>query len=181
MLPFPVFQPTLPSIFITPTFPTLFPSQNSAFSSPQSISPPIVKEPPTNPSKLFLVENLLPSITEKVNTPASKTKKKTVFFLQVSTNVEFVNGGYGVKNPILQNSRIVDIDPTPTKTSDGMLTCRICGKKFALQRLLNRHSKCHSEIKRYLCTFCGKGFNDTFDLKRHTRTHTGLDFNLIIL
>ncbi|VDM48325.1 unnamed protein product [Toxocara canis] len=49
-------------------------------------------------------------------------------------------------------------------------------QKFALQRLLNRHAKCHSEIKRYLCTFCGKGFNDTFDLKRHTRTHTGMPY-----
>jgi len=47
-------------------------------------------------------------------------------------------------------------------------------KTFSLQRLLNRHMKCHSDIKRYLCTFCGKGFNDTFDLKRHTRTHTGV-------
>merc|ERR1711963_1280402 len=45
---------------------------------------------------------------------------------------------------------------------------------FSLQRLLNRHMKCHSDTKRYLCTFCGKGFNDTFDLKRHTRTHTGV-------
>ncbi|EFX66214.1 ovo/shavenbaby-like protein, partial [Daphnia pulex] len=47
-------------------------------------------------------------------------------------------------------------------------------KSFTLQRLLNRHMKCHSDVKRYLCTFCGKGFNDTFDLKRHTRTHTGV-------
>jgi len=52
--------------------------------------------------------------------------------------------------------------------------CRLCSKKFTLQRLLNRHMKCHSDVKRYLCTFCGKGFNDTFDLKRHTRTHTGV-------
>ena len=51
--------------------------------------------------------------------------------------------------------------------------CRLCSKKFTLQRLLNRHMRCHSDVKRYLCTFCGKGFNDTFDLKRHTRTHTG--------
>lgn len=51
--------------------------------------------------------------------------------------------------------------------------CRVCSKTFSLQRLLNRHMKCHSDVKRYLCTFCGKGFNDTFDLKRHTRTHTG--------
>lgn len=49
----------------------------------------------------------------------------------------------------------------------------MCGKRFTLARLLNRHLKCHSDVKRYLCTFCGKGFNDTFDLKRHTRTHTG--------
>ncbi len=51
--------------------------------------------------------------------------------------------------------------------------CGLCGKIFKLQRLLNRHLKNHSRLKRYLCTFCGKGFNDTFDLKRHTRTHTG--------
>ncbi len=52
--------------------------------------------------------------------------------------------------------------------------CGLCMKTFKLQRLLNRHLKNHSQLKRYLCTFCGKGFNDTFDLKRHTRTHTGL-------
>ncbi|XP_015263338.1 PREDICTED: transcription factor Ovo-like 2 [Gekko japonicus] len=40
--------------------------------------------------------------------------------------------------------------------------------------MLNRHVKCHSQVKRHLCTFCGKGFNDTFDLKRHVRTHTGI-------
>lgn len=57
---------------------------------------------------------------------------------------------------------------------DNKFTCRMCSKTFSLQRLLNRHMKCHSDIKRYLCTFCGKGFNDTFDLKRHTRTHTGV-------
>ena len=53
------------------------------------------------------------------------------------------------------------------------LVCGLCLKTFKLQRLLNRHLKNHSQLKRYLCTFCGKGFNDTFDLKRHTRTHTG--------
>jgi len=52
-------------------------------------------------------------------------------------------------------------------------SCELCGKGFRLQRMLNRHVKCHSQVKRHLCTFCGKGFNDTFDLKRHVRTHTG--------
>ncbi|XP_067614410.1 transcriptional regulator ovo-like [Eurosta solidaginis] len=54
------------------------------------------------------------------------------------------------------------------------IVCRVWLKAFSLQRLLNRHMKCHSENKRYLCTFCGKGFNDTFNLKRHTRTPTGV-------
>ncbi|CAL8115926.1 unnamed protein product [Orchesella dallaii] len=110
--------------------------------------------------------------------------------------VEFVNGGHGIKNPLASRSperhssesekpRSIHGDssdcadsPRPTSSSSsgggGKLSCRICGKAFNLQRLLNRHLKCHSDVKRYLCTFCGKGFNDTFDLKRHTRTHTGV-------
>ncbi|XP_053169576.1 transcription factor Ovo-like 2 isoform X2 [Hemicordylus capensis] len=59
--------------------------------------------------------------------------------------------------------------------SDALIhNCKLCGKGFRLQRMLNRHIKCHSQVKRHLCTFCGKGFNDTFDLKRHVRTHTGI-------
>ncbi|CAH1242112.1 OVOL1 [Branchiostoma lanceolatum] len=52
--------------------------------------------------------------------------------------------------------------------------CSLCGKDFAVQRMLNRHMKCHSATKRYKCEHCPKGFNDTFDLKRHVRTHTGI-------
>jgi len=63
------------------------------------------------------------------------------------------------------------------RTGENEFRCRICSKAFPLQRLLNRHVKCHSDVKRYLCTTCGKGFNDTFDLKRHTRTHTGMKHN----
>jgi len=59
------------------------------------------------------------------------------------------------------------------QTADNQFRCSVCGKTFPQQRMLSRHVKCHSDIKRYLCTLCGKGFNDTFDLKRHTRTHTG--------
>jgi uncharacterized Zn-finger protein len=69
--------------------------------------------------------------------------------------------------------RVEKLPPIRSDTDPNKMACRVCGKAFTLQRLLNRHMKCHSDTKRYLCTFCGKGFNDTFDLKRHTRTHTG--------
>lgn len=130
--------------------------------------------------------------------------------LPAEVQLEFVNGGHGIKNPLAVENvpgRLRDDDKHHSKLlqqqqqqqadvangggldalgdcSNGggpieggngnKFCCRICQKTFTLQRLLNRHMKCHSDVKRYLCTFCGKGFNDTFDLKRHTRTHTGV-------
>lgn len=146
--------------------------------------------------------------------------------LPAEVQLEFVNGGHGIKNPLAvenvpgrlrepedkhhgnkllhqqqqqqqqqqyhevqqqvaqaqAHSDQLQIDENGCSSgsssvgADGnsKFCCRICQKTFTLQRLLNRHMKCHSDVKRYLCTFCGKGFNDTFDLKRHTRTHTGV-------
>ncbi|KAI1306513.1 Transcriptional regulator ovo [Halotydeus destructor] len=110
--------------------------------------------------------------------------------LHLLGSIEFVNGGHGIKNPFLNVTHPLSPGKMSSPSSpmgshcsgggpvddspDDPLKCHMCGKKFTLARLLNRHLKCHSDIKRYLCTFCGKGFNDTFDLKRHTRTHTGV-------
>jgi len=95
--------------------------------------------------------------------------------------IEIINGGHGIKNPMSgpeltpeAKAATEKLPPLRPESDPAKFQCRMCTKMFSLQRLLNRHMKCHSDTKRYLCTFCGKGFNDTFDLKRHTRTHTGV-------
>uniref|UniRef100_A0A8C4XPQ8 Ovo like zinc finger 2 n=1 Tax=Falco tinnunculus TaxID=100819 RepID=A0A8C4XPQ8_FALTI len=75
---------------------------------------------------------------------------------------------------LLTQSSSIPQFTTGTCNDATVHSCELCGKGFRLQRMLNRHIKCHSQVKRHLCTFCGKGFNDTFDLKRHVRTHTGI-------
>ena len=103
--------------------------------------------------------------------------------------IEIINGGHGIKNPMAgpeltpeQKAATEKLPPIRPECDPSKFQCRMCTKMFSLQRLLNRHMKCHSDTKRYLCTFCGKGFNDTFDLKRHTRTHTGtfLELNRLL-
>uniref|UniRef100_A0A0K2U1Q7 C2H2-type domain-containing protein n=1 Tax=Lepeophtheirus salmonis TaxID=72036 RepID=A0A0K2U1Q7_LEPSM len=101
--------------------------------------------------------------------------------LPPDATLEVINGGFGIKNPLAIDSvdtssggKSKDNSIIRPESDPSKFQCRICYKVFPLQRLLNRHMKCHSDTKRYLCTFCGKGFNDTFDLKRHTRTHTGV-------
>ncbi|MCP9259004.1 putative transcription factor Ovo-like 1 [Dirofilaria immitis] len=156
-----IYYPPFPSLFIAHGFPAILPTVLKSAAPPSSSLPQQLKIPES--SQQLKTSETIP-----------KQNSSKLFLLDVTT-VEWINGGYGVKNPMLQSYRMPDVDSTPAPSSEpGLLTCRICGKKFALQRLLNRHAKCHSEIKRYLCTFCGKGFNDTFDLKRHTRTHTGV-------
>ncbi|XP_003476428.1 transcription factor Ovo-like 2 isoform X1 [Cavia porcellus] len=89
-----------------------------------------------------------------------------------SRDNEGADGHLAPKQRVVARSKIKFT--TGTCSDSAMHSCELCGKGFRLQRMLNRHLKCHSQVKRHLCTFCGKGFNDTFDLKRHVRTHTGI-------
>ena len=109
-----------------------------------------------------------------------------LFYFQIGippdVPIELINGGHGIKNPLSsdlpEKTAVEKLPPARPESDPSKFQCRLCSKIFTLQRLLNRHMKCHSDTKRYLCTFCGKGFNDTFDLKRHTRTHTGMKIYL---
>ncbi|CAG5134239.1 unnamed protein product [Candidula unifasciata] len=93
-------------------------------------------------------------------------------FQQRNVKLDFINGGNGIKNPLL-STEFAD-NKLGLVTSNCSLPCPVCNLTFDLAKHLQRHLKTHREIKRFLCSFCGKGFNDTFDLKRHTRTHTGV-------
>ncbi|XP_069500924.1 putative transcription factor Ovo-like 1 isoform X2 [Ambystoma mexicanum] len=103
------------------------------------------------------------------------------------------DSGYGERSPLYMSRTPEDYAERASETDSEFPTylhakmmvdpgnydqdpfrCQICQKCFNYQRMLNRHMKCHNDIKRHLCNFCGKGFNDTFDLKRHVRTHTGV-------
>ena len=115
------------------------------------------------------------------NIPSLQTRIQIIsqrFGIPADAPIELINGGHGIKNPMAADPNekvpIEKLPPVRPESDPSKFQCRQCSKIFTLQRLLNRHMKCHSDTKRYLCTFCGKGFNDTFDLKRHTRTHTGV-------
>ncbi|XP_052103222.1 putative transcription factor Ovo-like 1 [Mytilus californianus] len=149
---------------------SIFPFRQHELCSPMSTSPSSIPSPCSDVSMEY--DSLTNRLTPDICTDNLYRKKD--IDLKILPGVELVNGGYGIKNPLLAH---VPQDLTTghvKQTKDNKYICRMCNKEFSLQRLLNRHLKCHSEVKRFLCTFCGKGFNDTFDLKRHTRTHTGV-------
>ncbi|XP_041037971.1 putative transcription factor Ovo-like 1 [Carcharodon carcharias] len=99
-------------------------------------------------------------------------EKESAYDTDSSTSVQDIENG--IHHNIHQGFIRSKIKITRGECTDESYTCHFCQKTFQYQRMLNRHLKCHNDVKRHLCNFCGKGFNDTFDLKRHVRTHTGI-------
>ncbi|KAH9488454.1 hypothetical protein Btru_062786 [Bulinus truncatus] len=124
-------------------------------------------------------EKIYPKLKPVLSQNAAKNKKLTfdgrknfkAFLETANFKLEFINGGNGIKNPLLS---LEFADNKFDLVSSTSLPCPVCSVTFDSAKHLQKHLKAHREIKRFLCTYCGKGFNDAFDLKRHTRTHTGL-------
>ncbi|OAF68713.1 putative transcription factor ovo-like protein 3 [Intoshia linei] len=110
-----------------------------------------------------------------LNHPENNKIVNAMIELHGPRSIMIVNDGYGIKNP-LYTKQMTDICPSDyiINNLDNTYSCRACKTKCDNLKLLYRHLKCHSQIKRFICSLCFKGFNDTFDLKRHTRTHTGV-------
>ncbi|ELT98230.1 hypothetical protein CAPTEDRAFT_147941 [Capitella teleta] len=174
-------SPVTPSSHLHPSILLMPPALHRLTAEPQHVisrnlgSYTPSPSPPSTPQLPAVTSRLQPSPTNLI--PAQYPLLRPHAPPPAVPKIEVVNGGYGVKNPLLGNREFPREAPSTDlciQTNDNKFQCRVCSKVFPLQRLLNRHVKCHSDIKRYLCSFCGKGFNDTFDLKRHTRTHTGV-------
>lgn len=138
-----------------------------------------LQNPDYNPSAQYSFNNGGESLKKLKKTIKSESPTYTSFSDNPTsfTPELLIHGGFGVKNPeyeALNNDNYLFNAVEIVDDSENKYKCKICSKSFKLQRLMNRHMKNHSNIKRYLCTFCNKGFNDAFDLKRHTRTHTGV-------
>jgi len=182
--------PELTNIFMNPIISNLRPSQDSQFVDqlPGMTQVPLVSSTEVHGGNAWSERTLSPTYSnytdcqspapsvEAASTPMGVKEMQQKLGLPENVQLEFVNGGHGIKNPLVSAADLAAIDTKSMSSvdEDGKLSCKICSKTFPMQRLLNRHMKCHSDLKRYLCCFCGKGFNDTFDLKRHTRTHTGV-------
>uniref|UniRef100_UPI00398E841F putative transcription factor Ovo-like 1 isoform X1 n=2 Tax=Pristiophorus japonicus TaxID=55135 RepID=UPI00398E841F len=105
-------------------------------------------------------------------TTEDNMEKESAYDTDSNTSAQDVENG--IHHNIQQGFIRSKIKVTIGECTDSNYSCAFCQKTFQFQRMLNRHMKCHNDIKRHLCNFCGKGFNDTFDLKRHVRTHTGI-------
>ena len=104
-------------------------NNNGGGKTPSFVSASSSSTPPSKASSIspaFVpVAKHLPSLQNilQLNQPPS------VQLVSPTNSLEYVNGGYGLKNPLLQGVTPPDVDPTPAPTSNpGAFVCRICRK-----------------------------------------------------
>ncbi|RCN37959.1 hypothetical protein ANCCAN_16145 [Ancylostoma caninum] len=83
---------------------------------------PLIKK---DKSKQFLVEQLLPSDDEKPPPSPLVQLPKALPTVLPTQPLEFVNGGYGMKNPLATGSNSRD-ETTATASDHGQYNCRVC-------------------------------------------------------
>ncbi|XP_056264397.1 gastrula zinc finger protein XlCGF17.1-like isoform X2 [Pseudoliparis swirei] len=67
----------------------------------------------------------------------------------------------------------VHVSDPKWSSSEKLLSCSECGKRFYLERHLKEHMRIHTEEKTFSCSFCDKIFKRKSSLKLHMMVHTG--------
>ncbi|XP_795405.4 uncharacterized protein LOC590715 [Strongylocentrotus purpuratus] len=62
---------------------------------------------------------------------------------------------------------------TPDKPKTELFSCKLCGKDFVHEELLEEHKKIHTGAFPFPCSMCEKAFKQANQLKKHERVHTG--------
>jgi len=73
---------------------------------------------------------------------------------------------------IISSRKNLRVHKTVRHFKNGSFACEICGRKFALNRDLQRHMPLHTNERKYICKYCGLQCKQPGHLTKHLRTHT---------
>ncbi|XP_066927644.1 uncharacterized protein [Clytia hemisphaerica] len=73
---------------------------------------------------------------------------------------------------MISSRKNLRVHKTVRHFKNGSFACEICGRKFALNRDLQRHMPLHTNERKYTCKYCGLQCKQPGHLTKHMRTHT---------
>lgn len=73
---------------------------------------------------------------------------------------------------MISSRKNLRVHKTVRHFKNGSFACNICGRKFALNRDLQRHMPLHTNERKYVCQYCGLQCKQPGHLTKHLRTHT---------